>query len=249
MTGVAITDAIIERYWQWAVTLLPSDFTARNVIKPDPGSGLAFLLDPTDQPSGSSQNTGGKLTSTQQVLIPLFIAAADIPCQFCNASIANINLTAEKNYLLGHVQSQVSITSGVGSGGVNAAKGGFLDVDVCGQPNPGPVTTVSNQYIGTSNHSLFHASSINIPGISISANCNKYVSQDTWCLGTKINFTSVGFWTVISPSDISPNHVSWSNGDTISYNTVVTAPISPVCAHPVFANGLSTTITYTVTGL
>jgi hypothetical protein len=243
MTGATITDAIIERYWQWAVNLLPSDFNAGNVIKDDPASGLAFLLDPTDQPNGSSQKTVGKLASTQPVLIPLFVSAADIPCSFCSTTAAQINLTAERNYLLGRVQSKVSITS-PGIGAVTAANGGFLDVDVCGQPNPGPVTTVHNNYIGTSNTSLFHASAINITGINISSICNKFVSQHTWCLGNKTNFTSVGFWTVIQPSD--GGLTQWTNGNTISYTTIVTAIPGGICAPPVHPNGLSTTITYTV---
>jgi hypothetical protein len=240
MTGVTITDAIIERYWQWAVTLTPSDFTAGNVITTDSASGLAFLLDPTDQPNGSSQRTAGKLGSTQQVLIPLFIAAADIPCTFCNTTVAQINLTAKRNYLLGHVQSQVSITNQA----VSAANGGFLNVNVCGQPTTGTVTNVQNNYIGTSNTSLYHESAINITPISISSNCNKKMTQTTWCVGPKTNFTSVGFWTVISPTD--GGLTQWTNGNTISYNTIVTV-IGGNCANPVFPNGLSTTITYSVT--
>jgi hypothetical protein len=240
MTGVPITDALIASYWQWVVKLLPSDFNPPgNVINGVPTSSPAFLCDPTDAPNGYSQNTNGKLGSTQQVLIPLFIAAADIQCSTCNTTLpqTQMNKTAQKLYLLGHVQSQVSIIAA--NGGTKVVT--TLDWNVCGQPPTGTVTSVN-----PITSPLYHESSSNINPISITRTCNKY-GQGTWCEGPKINFTSVGFWTVISPTDFGTTHPSWQVGDKISYNTRV-SPIGPTCAKTPNPNGLSgNPITYTVT--
>jgi hypothetical protein len=246
MTGVAVTDAMTERYWTWLLGLKNTDFVnfTGHVITKDPGGTVAFLMDPADVPNGGAfaQVTAGNLTPNQQVLIPLWLGSAD-DCVHCGNPPNNsqLNLTSKKKWELGRIISQVSINGA----NVLASREGFLDVDVCFNPGTNQVT---DNYHGASNTSLRHDHTVPITGglfmnLNIPATSHK-LNQGTFVSGLHAYTTITGFWAVISPSDGGLS--SWSTGNTISYSTTVGLNSIGGCSNPNPIN-YSATITYTVT--
>src|SRR5215469_12357215 len=116
-----LSSTTVTNYWNWTLQLTTGQLgLPGGVIYTDPSSGDAFLMDPTiafHYPANSTQTTNGGLAPDQDIIIPLFIAIAEdntgVTCPNCNqasGSTANqLVLTANKDYFVGHITSQVSI--------------------------------------------------------------------------------------------------------------------------------------------
>jgi hypothetical protein len=229
---MSVSSTTVAAYWNWTFGLTTGQLgLPGGVIYHDPSSGYACLMDPTiafHYPANSTQTTNGGLGSSQDVIIPLFIAIAEdnsgTTCPNCNqpigSSVNQLILTANEKYFVGHITSQVKINGTdvipPGGGGVP-----YLDVDMC--LCQGTTTVRSTPHGQTTptevNALLFTSSTV----FSISVPPNSVYKWDagppggtsTIKSGPHNRCVSIGYWTVISPPA-----GGWKAGKhTIEYTT------------------------------
>jgi len=107
-----LTDETVSKYWNWACTLKMDVINHKSeclIDNSDPS--LVYLMDPADVSSSTMGElkldcTQSKITSKQQILVPLWIAWCDD-----NEVIGQHAHNAKKRYNLGHIQSEVKLDS------------------------------------------------------------------------------------------------------------------------------------------